>query len=81
MPRKQIGIIAERMFEKNKVHFIERLLEKRPKNRLDTCWWITSPAHQPIIKFLQTHFGSDMLIYQFVVNSTVELHLWEPRLQ
>ena len=30
--RKQIGIIGERMFDKNRVHFITN----KPKNRLDT---------------------------------------------
>ena len=60
--RKQIGIIGERMFDKNRVHFMNAYCTKRPKNRMDTCWWITSAAHHPIIKFLQTYLGNAMLI-------------------
>ena len=44
------------------------LITKRPKNRLDTCWWITSPAHHPISKFLQTFLAN--AVYHFGVNST-----------
>ena len=38
------------------------LITKRPKNRMGICWWITNPAHHPIIKFLQTYLGNAMLI-------------------
>ena len=44
------------------------LITKRPKNRMDTCWWITSPAHHRIIKFLQTYL--EYYAYHFGVNST-----------
>ena len=42
---------------------------RRPKNRMATYWWITSLAHHPIIKFLQTYLGSSILSH-FGVNST-----------
>ena len=37
---------------------------------MDTCWWITSPAHHPIIKFLQTYLFGECYAYHFGVNST-----------
>ena len=37
---------------------------------MDTCWWIASPAHHPIIKFLQTIWG--MLCLPFTEPTRVE---------
>ncbi len=54
--RKQIGIIGERMFDKNRVH------TKRLKNRLDTCWWITNLTQLPISKFLETYLATAMFM-------------------
>ena len=59
--RKQIGIIGKRMFDKNRVHFMNAYY-KETANRLDTCWWITNLAHQPITKLLQTNLGNAMFI-------------------
>ena len=56
--RKQIGIIAERMFDKNRVHFMNTYYKETEK----PYRWITSPAHHPISKFLQTYLGNAMLI-------------------
>ena len=53
-------------------------ITKRPKNRMDTCWWITSPAHQPIIRFLQTYLGNAMLITS--VWTVLSLHVWKSSL-
>ena len=47
--RKLSGIIAGYVFM--------NAYSKRLKNRLDTCWWITNPTHQPISKFLQPIWG------------------------
>ena len=59
--RKQIRIIGERMFDKNRVHFMNAYY-KETENRLDTYWWITNLAHQPISKLLQIYLGNAMLI-------------------
>jgi hypothetical protein len=60
--RKQIGIVGERMFDKNIESTVRTLIAKRPKNRLDTCWWITKLTHPPISKFLGTYLATGMFI-------------------
>jgi hypothetical protein len=35
---------------------------KRPKNRSDTCWWISNLTHPPINKFLETYVATAMFI-------------------
>ena len=59
--RKQIGIIGEGVFDKNRAHFMKAYY-KETENRLDTYWWIISLTHHPISKFLQTYLGNAMFI-------------------
>ena len=60
--RKQIGIIGERMYDKNRAHYMNAYYTKRRKGSLDTCWWITSLTQHPISKFLQTYLENAMFI-------------------
>ena len=62
--RKQIGIIAERMFDKNRTTFVSAL-QKKPKSLMGIFWWIICQRPRVINKSSQI----------FLVNVVVTLTL------
>ena len=59
--RKQIGIITERMFDENRVHFMNAY-HKETEKPYGYLLVDNKPGTHPIIKFLQTYLGNAMLI-------------------
>ena len=45
------------------------LITKRPKNRLDTYWWINKP-NTPADKQVLTDLFGECYVYHFAVNGT-----------
>ena len=75
--RKQMGIIAERMFDKNRVHFMNAYYKETEKP-YGYLLVDNKPGTPPDNRILAALFGNAMLITS--LETVLSLHVWKPSL-
>ena len=70
--RKQIGIIAECMFDKNRIHFVNAYYKetKKPFGYLLSCWWIRKPD-TPAVEQVLADLFREWYVCHFGLKSPV----------